>query len=252
MAVFDEQIVSQPMSKLFIIPCCARKDSGGRRVNTYEDRLVEFVSPGIQENVLAARADVLAGLRSEQKYLSGKYAKNENIQDGPDVGGTSAKGVYLLAIDRYIGSLYTGNPKLVAAIRENEASNSDVRVLILSALYGPLHPLDLIQDYNLQMSDKPAYRVWKDQFPLFLEQYVDKNQVSEISLYVGGSTRYFRVAELAARRLKQKDLVGSVTQYEVIDGSSFVTPFTHGQLLYSHLSNVPNRDLKSSFLARQI
>ena len=166
--------------------------------------------------------------------------------------GTKVKAPYLPAVDRYIGSLYTGNPKLVDAIRQNEARKNDVRVLILSALYGPLHPLDLIQDYNLQMSDKPAYRVWKDQFPLFLEDYVDQNQVSEISLYVGGSTRYYRVAELAARRLKKKDLVGSVTQYEVIDGSSYVTPFTHGQLLYSHLSKVPDRNLENRVLVRQI
>lgn len=240
------------MSKLFIIPCCARKKPDGELVGTYQDRLVDAVSPGIQEDVISARADVLAGIQDEQKYLSGKYGKNKSIHDGPDFGGRNAKGLYLPAVDRYIGALYTGNSKTVRAIRENESSKRNVRVLILSALYGPLHPLDLIQDYNLQMSDKPAYRVWKEQFPLFLEDYVDQNQVSEINLYVGGSTRYFRVAELAARRLKQKDLTKSVTQYEVIDGSSYVTPFTHGRLVYSHLTEEFDQDLEGDVLARQI
>ena len=240
------------MSKLFIIPCCARKRPGGEQVDTYQDRLVDVVSPGIQENVITARANVLAGLQIEQKYLSGKYDKNKSIQDGPDFGGTSAKGLYLPAVDRYIGSLYTGNQKTVNAIRKNEARNSKVRVLILSALYGPLHPQDLIQDYNLQMSDKPAYRVWKAQFPRFLEDYVDRNQISDINLYVGGSTRYFRVAELAAKRLKERDLIQSVVQYEVIDGSSYVTPFTHGQLLHSHLTQGIDPKLESKVLVRRL
>ena len=87
MAVFEQQSVSQPMSKLFIIPCCARKRPGGEQVDTYQDRLVDVVSPGIQENVISARANVLAGLQNEQKYLSGKYDKNKSIQDGPDFGG---------------------------------------------------------------------------------------------------------------------------------------------------------------------
>ena len=79
-----------------------------------------------------------------------------------------------------------------------------------------------------------------------------RNQISDIILYVGGSTRYFRVAELAAKRLRQRDLIESVIQYEVIDGSSYVTPFTHGQLMYSHLVGEADSQLEKSVLARQL
>ncbi len=102
------------------------------------------------------------------------------------------------------------------------------------------------------MSDKPAYRVWKDQFSDFLEDYVSRNQIADISLYVGSSTRYFRVAELATKRLGQRGLVESVIQYEVIDGSSYITPFTHGQLLFSHLVGDIDSNLESGVVARQI
>lgn len=247
-----KQRFSQKMQRLLIIPCCARKRPDGQKVAANRDRLVGLVSPSSHENLLSARVDVLAGIRSEQKYLSGKCAKNAHIQDGPDFGATSPNGLYMPALERYIGSLYTGNQKLADVIRANEPSNSKTRVLILSALYGPLHPLDLIQDYNLQMSDKPAYRVWKDQFSIFLENYVDRNHITDISLYVGSSTRYFRVAELAAKRLRQRDLIDSVIQYEVINGSSYITPFTHGRLLFSHLTGDIDSNLESGVVPRQI
>jgi hypothetical protein len=78
----------------------------------------------------------------------------------------------------------------------------------------------LIQDYNLQMSDSPAYQVWKDQFPLFLEEYVEREQISDLHVYVGRSTRYFRVAELAIVRLKRRDLIEPAVQYDVIAAAS--------------------------------
>ena len=123
---------------------------------------------------MSARADVLSAIRSNRKYLTGKYSKNAAIQDGPEFGGDRLNGHYMPAIERYIGSLYSGTLGFAEAIRKNERDNSKILVLILSALYGPLHPMDLIQDYNLQMSDSPAYQVWKDQFPLFLEEYVER------------------------------------------------------------------------------
>ncbi len=240
------------MPKLLIIPCCARKRPGGERVGVHAAHRGDLVSSDAYADILSARADVLSGVRKKPKYLSGKFSKNASIQDGPEFGGDRLNGRYMPAIERYIGSLYSGTSGFVEAIRKNEPDSTRISVLILSALYGPLHPLDLIQDYNLQMSNSPAYQVWKDQFPLFLEEYVVREQISDLHLYMGRSTRYFRVAELAVARLKRRDLIESAVQYDVIGGSSYITPYTHGQLMYSHLVGESDPQLETSVRARQL
>ena len=240
------------MSKLLIIPCCARKRPGGGNVGVHAVQLEGIVSSKAYAEVLSARANVLSTVRSKPRYLSGKYSKNASIQEGPEFGGNRLDGQYMSAIERYIGSLYSGASRFAEAIRNNERDNSKISVLILSALYGPLHPMDLIQDYNLQMSDSPAYQVWKDQFPIFLEEYVERKQISDLHLYVGSSTRYFRVAQLAIAQLKRRDLIKSAVQYDVLGGSSYITPHTHGRLMYSHLVGEADSQLEKSVRARQL
>ena len=240
------------MHKLLIIPCCARKRPGGEKVGVHAVQLEDVVSSEVYADVLSGRADVLSAVRSKPRYLSGKHSKNASIQDGPEFGGDRLNGQYMPAIERYIGSLYSGTLEFAEAIRNNEHDNSKISVLILSALYGPLHPLDMIQDYNLQMSDSPAYQVWKHQFPLFIEEYVERKQIGDVHLYVGSSTRYYRVAEMAIARLKRRDLIKSAVQYDVIGGSSYITPHTHGRLMYSHLVGESDSQLESSVIARQL
>ena len=108
-------------------------------------------------------------------------------------------------------------------------------VLILSALYGPLHPKSSIQNYNLKMSDSPAYKTWKKRFAPFLRCYVLSNGIREIYFFLGKSTHYLKVAEPAAKSLLEENLIDKAIQYCVVKGNSRKTPTTHGKLLEKHL-----------------
>jgi cytoplasmic iron level regulating protein YaaA (DUF328/UPF0246 family) len=75
-----------------------------------------------------------------------------SMQPGPDLGTkSSAKQVELLpAYERYAGIVYRGS-----GFRTKYSNRRDgFDVLIISALYGVLHPTDLIRDYELRMQDQ--------------------------------------------------------------------------------------------------
>ena len=135
-----------PEKKLFLIPCCASKKHNGHSRSAVPEPLSRLVSEAIYSGILETRREVLSGICQDKRYLSGKYEKNRRLEPGPDFGGQSASGLYLPAVQRYKGTLYSNVPAL------SSRSNRDGQILILSALYGPLHPLSRIQDYNLQMS----------------------------------------------------------------------------------------------------
>jgi len=78
---------------------------------------------------------------------------------------------YLPAIDRYNGYLYTAKENFSDIIKNGLDNPDKPRIIILSALYGPLHPVSIIQDYELKMSDKYACKTWKEHFPDFLSDY---------------------------------------------------------------------------------
>ena len=112
------------------------------------------------------------------------------------------------------------------------------KMLILSALYGPLHPHSPIQDYNLMMSDSPA-RLWASAFTPFLEAYVRQNRIRKVVMYVGSGTRYYAVAKKAVANLREKRLITQGLQYHVTDGSTPTTPFQHGLRLLDDLDPRP-------------
>lgn len=229
---------------LFVIPCCSTKIPGGKQLEHYSDDLQKSVSPKAYKNLLSARSDVLHSLREDSRYLAGKYLKNTKIQDGPEFGTARSKGQYLPAIERYTGTLYSQPLGFVESVRKYLGDPSKPKVLILSALYGPLDPFCPIQDYNLKMTDRPAYKTWKKHFSIFLEDYVRKHGTKRIRLYLGGSTGYFRVAKAAVQHLKDKQLIDRAIQYDVKDGSTYLTPYTHGRLVHSHLEGRKDIDLE--------
>ena len=180
-------------------------------------------------DVLKARRELLSLLGRNDKYLSGKYSKNERVEPGPDFGGQNKSTRHLSAVQRYKGALYSNAPAL------SSWNPSDYRILILSALYGPLNPFSQIQDYNLKMDDAPARDIWKKHLPGFLKSYVLHNSISEIHLFFGTSTYYLKVARHAVEPLLEDGLIGKAIGYHVIDGSTKVTPTTHGELLEEYL-----------------
>jgi len=214
---------------LFIFPCCADKVSGGN--DWAPETLAKYVDQKAITHVRNTRKLLLDAILQDSKYLLGKYNKNISIHYGPEFGCYDNQGKYLPAIQRYCGSLY----KAISRIDNHLQDGSLPNMLILSALYGPLHPLDMIQDYNLKISDPPAYRIWKEYFPPFLMQYVDLNRITEIKLYLGRTTHYLKVTKQAVIPLIKEGKVNRVTQYEVVGGNSYHTPYNHGLLIAHHL-----------------
>jgi hypothetical protein len=222
---------------LILIPCCAAKESKGRAIGSPTDPLVDMVSPQAYMQVLAARRTAYATLIGDSSLNEGTFAKNRLLQYAVDIGGQANSAKYLAAADRYIGTLYSV-PGVRSAIRSLVGQTDAPSLLILSALYGPLHPLSPIQDYNLRMDQAPA-RIWRTAFPAFLEHYVRAHAIRRVVLLVGTSTNYFRVASAATLPLLQQGLLEDVVQYHVIDGSTRITPREHGHKLLGMLTGLP-------------
>jgi hypothetical protein len=219
-------------STLVIIPCCAAKASGGT-VDMGTDPLSCTVSAATYRDVLQVREGVLNTVRGASKFMTDKYAKNAKIANGVDFGANRAIAT-MPALERYEGSLYRAEG-LKAAIRAATTSSDGPRILILSALYGPLNPLSAIQDYNLMMSDSAA-KPWALAFPLFLHDYTERNGIRRAALYVGSSTSYFKIARKAVAPLLAIGLLDEAVQYHVVNGSTLETPRRHGALLAAQLS----------------
>jgi len=222
---------------LFIIPCCKTKQSGGISLYKYNDELKESVSLEVYQKIISARKELLKTIKQNQKYISNDYSKNKNIEFGPDFGMRDSSGKYLPTIDRYIGKLYSAEPNFSDIIKRGISNPDKPKIIILSALYGPLDPLSIIQDYNLKMGDSPAFKIWKEYFPNFLRDYISRNQIIRIHLYLGSTTNYLKVAKNAILPLLKKGLINQAIQFEVEKGNSFHTPKNHGRLVLAHFQN---------------
>jgi hypothetical protein len=218
---------------LLIIPCCARKTAGRAQIGNDGDPLAKLVTPERYSAMIAARRAVIESIRDNREFTREKYFKNTDIKDGADFGGQDMSGSYMPALTRYAGTLY-GVPGLKSAIERTAATKADPQIMILSALYGPLHPLSPIQDYNLMMQDAPA-RAWSKEFPAFLTDYAQRNGVGKIGLYLGSSTAYLRVAAKAVAEMRNSGLISEAVQYHIVDGSTRATPLKHGSRLLCDL-----------------
>jgi hypothetical protein len=222
---------------LLLIPCCKGKAPDGQELPNYIDPLCDLVDSKIYDGLIKARQELLNLIRGQSRFVSGKYAKNAEIRDGWDFGGKDVSGLFRHALNRYTGHLYSADTDLANNIQETVADSTKPKLLILSAVYGPSHPLTPIQDYELLMSDSPAFRTWSEHFGAFLKCYVERQRVKSIFLYMGSATPYLKVAIKAIKPLTKIGQLKNVFQYEIIQGSSYVTPHNHGLLLLSHLSS---------------
>ena len=236
---------------LLVIPCCKEKDEAGQVDDGAIDPLACMISPQCHHDLLSARAKLLSLLKSNPRFSTGKYEINKAVCEGPDFGQADKAGTYLPAVARYKGNLYSVSSAFTSTIRQVVQLDSTPRILILSALYGPLHPLSCIQNYDLQMKDSPANRVWKAVFPLFLKEYVTRNEIRAVRLYLGRTTAYLKIAEAALRPLVKSGLVDAM-HYDVEDGSSRETPRNHGLQLLSDLGCPARAVLSRRVVANQI
>jgi hypothetical protein len=247
-----KQLYKPDSNSLIIFPCCSEKNIGGKKWKEERNGLKRSISAELYLKTLKLREKVFALLSNDKKYISEKYQKNKKIVLGPDFGNNNFSGNYLSAVERYKGSLYSAIPSFHQMINKCLEDKKAPMILILSALYGPLHPGDMIQDYNLQMSDRPSYRIWKSAFPDILKGYVQENSVNSIFLYLGNSTAYMKVAKKAVRPLIEERLIKEAFQCEVIKGNSYHTPYNHGLLLGLHLAQIQSSKFTRKITIRKL
>ena len=220
-------------STLIVIPCCAAKASGGTSTATH-DPLAMRLSDTSYGQLCQTRRAVLTQIQNDPDLLTGAFSKNRALLDGPDFGGHGNSGRYRPALERYTGKLYSV-PGLRQKLNESLADVNAPHVLILSALYGPLHPLSPIQDYNLRMDQAPA-RIWRTAYLPLLDHYVSTHGIRSVILLVGSMTAYYRVASQATADLLRRRRITAGSQYHILDGNTCATPIEHGRLLLDLLS----------------
>jgi hypothetical protein len=218
---------------LLIIPCCALKTADRVAIGIDDDPLAKLVTAERYSAMVTTRRAVMQNVLASSKFTSEKYFKNTALKDGVDFGGQDVSGSYMSALERYAGTLYSV-PGLRSAIARVAATRDMPKIMILSALYGPLHPLSPIQDYNLKMNDAPA-RLWGKEFPGFLEDFARRNGIRKIGLYMGSSTAYLKVAINAVEKARISGLILEVVQYHIVRGSTRTTPIKHGLRLLCDL-----------------
>ncbi len=220
---------------LMLFPCCARKKSGGSSWNGSTPSIAGEIANDTHKRLLTAQNELLTTVKTKTSFTSGEYAKNKDIASGPDFGGETV-GRYMPAVDRYTGTLYTADKNLAAHIRKACHDPNGPRLLIVSALYGLLHPLELIQDYNLQMSDSPAKSIWTRNLPGILKDYIERNAIKRVVMYFGGSTPYLTIARNTVEPLYEKGTIEQMLRYDIKGGSTYHTPHNHGLLLSQDLT----------------
>jgi len=197
-------------STLLIIPCCKRKQSGGYSLPIdYQDPLQKLISPEHYSYLLKIREEFA------------NHIKNDSF--------------FMQAVERYSGNFYKSFPKLSNCIKSKTNKKNTPKLLILSALYGPLHPYSLINDYELKMPNTKK-ALWRKSFPFFLENYVRKNNITQIRFYCGKSTGYYSVIKNSFDPLLGAGILKKVIHYNVRNGGSSTTPKNHGRQLAFDLS----------------
>jgi ssDNA-binding Zn-finger/Zn-ribbon topoisomerase 1 len=211
---------------LLIIPCCKTKNSGGVQLpNDYKDPLTDFISQEQFSMVLKSRTKLYSHIKNKEQFV--------------------------FAINRYNGNLYKAIPNMADCIKEKTNSSNQPKLIILSALYGPLHPLSLINDYELRMPNTKN-SIWHNNFPSFLKNYVKQNNISTIRIYCGQSTGYYSVLSKSIKPLLKKKIIKAAIHYDIIDGNSYHTPHNHGLQLAKDLKCVNNvsftKEIKENYL----
>ncbi|MGK0235533.1 MAG: hypothetical protein ACI9EK_002072 [Psychroserpens sp.] len=221
---------------LLIIPCSAKKLKGGKPITEYKNTFSfdEFWDKHTAELIVNCRQQIKC------KHVH-SYEELDNE--------------YLPAIERYIGNVYQPElkneqpKKTLQYIQNNYSNENQPKIMILSAFYGPLHPFELIQNYNLKMGK--TTRIWKAACEQVLSYYVKEHNINKIILYAGSGSDYFKVILPTIKTLIAEKLIDSAHQYHVVDGGSSQTPATHGKLFYADMSQTPYVELSRVVEIRQ-
>ena len=188
---------------LLIIPCCKTKALGGSNKPVgYVDPLSSLVTDSTYSKIEDVRNGYSNLLRKPQQYMK--------------------------AIDRYTGHLYRAVPNFAEIVKEYTNSENQPHLLILSALYGLLHPNSLINDYDLRLNKARSH--WTAHFSAILEDYVLQNDIKEIRIYCGSD--YAKLLQMAIKPLKKNKSITKAVIYKVSGYGAGIICKHHGlQLL---------------------
>jgi hypothetical protein len=145
-----------------------------------------IAEPALRQRIIAKRSYIYSVLK-EAKLADGferggnraHQTANQSLRHGPDLGGMSAIGnevPYRPAWQRYTGRIYA--PVVEAAWHNYLQNRHKVRILIMSGLYGLIEPEELIQNYDVHLTDThidsgtSVSSTWTELYTECIENYV--------------------------------------------------------------------------------
>lgn len=149
---------------LLVIPCCARKNSGGERKSS---KLTYFENNEYVPKLIEAR--------------------NINMRNHPVIDN----GRYMPAWDRYDGGLYRDLKKHQNLI-DDLINRGCLDIVIVSALYGIINYTTEINDYDLMMSHRGLNGLWGNVIVSSINKYRQEKKITHT--YVALSATYLNVA----------------------------------------------------------
>jgi hypothetical protein len=151
-------------SKVLILTIgCNNKLSGGQKGYDPSCSITAYLPLADADALTRGRRQMLHLIRHGAIKRHGvciaDLPRNQQLVDGPDLGGSSIAGLYLPAADRYRGRFYAQlgpeGPELL--------KNGRHHVLILTPLYGLVTPDELTQNCNCDVDDDARFRhVWTE------------------------------------------------------------------------------------------
>jgi pimeloyl-ACP methyl ester carboxylesterase len=184
------QIAAKPLaqaagtlpSKLVLLACSHTKREGG---NAYEGEPLAWLRDRkVRQDILAMRNLVYTLLRDadlednmERGGNRSHQPANQHLLHGLDLGGVEQpEAQYLPAYKRYNGRIYQSiTPE---GWNSYLANQDEIKVLIMSGLYGLIEPTENIQNYDVHLTDTHAdqgYNLksrWLELFTRALDTYV--------------------------------------------------------------------------------
>lgn len=172
--------------RLILIACSHNKRDSGEQ--GHDDlRPVGWINePNLRQRIINKRTYIY-GILKDAKLADGFerggnrafQPANLTLQHGPDLGGTKILGKtihYRPAWDRYNGRIY--GPVTQASWKTYSGNRDRMRVLIMSGLYGLIEPEEMIQNYDVHLTDShvesgaSVSSMWSELYTESLENYV--------------------------------------------------------------------------------
>lgn len=220
------------MSKVLILTICSNHKVESRKVVDYQPlwRISDFLPEHLALRLYDARGRVRNLITSDKVSRNGVLLRdmpfNAHLIDGPDFQGKVEQGLYLPALQRYSGGFY--KELGTTAERISLASHIKHHLVIVSGLYGPLTPTELIQCYSCHVPDHPdiaklwTKKVRSDLLTSLLLAYIEKFEIVKVFDFMASD---------AYRNLISWEMIRHATQGNVLH--CYSKQFAGGALLPS-------------------